>query len=195
MANDTPGQGLAAYGIGPKLRQLRLQKKMNLAELGRHTGLSAPMLSKIERGRLYPTLPTLLRIARVFGAGLDTFFVRDAERRRLAIVRRAERQRFPDVPDGRDVSYHFESLDFAAVERKLCAYLADFEPLSAAAARRHAHPGAEFVFVLEGSLGLITEDGEHRLEEGDAIYFDASAAHGYRRASATPCRAIVVTVP
>jgi transcriptional regulator with XRE-family HTH domain len=47
---------------------------MGLVELGKHTGLSAAMLSKLERGKLFPTLPTLLRIALVFGVGLEYFF-------------------------------------------------------------------------------------------------------------------------
>ena len=75
MLTATLQAGLDAYTIGPKLRALRLKKKMGLVELGRHTGLSSAMLSKIERGRLFPTLPTLLRIALVFGVGLDFFFV------------------------------------------------------------------------------------------------------------------------
>jgi hypothetical protein len=36
------------------------------------------MLSKIERGQLFPTLPTLLRIAMVFGVGLEHFFIESA---------------------------------------------------------------------------------------------------------------------
>jgi transcriptional regulator with XRE-family HTH domain len=42
--------------------------------LGKHTSLSAAMLSKLERGKLFPTLPTLIRIALVFGVGLEYFF-------------------------------------------------------------------------------------------------------------------------
>jgi transcriptional regulator with XRE-family HTH domain len=46
---------------------------MGLVELGRHTGLSPAMRSKIERGQRFPTLPTLPRIAMVFSVGLDFF--------------------------------------------------------------------------------------------------------------------------
>ena len=59
-------EGLDRYSIGPKLRELRTKKKIGLVELGRRTGLSAALLSKIERGKMYPTLPTLLRISMVF---------------------------------------------------------------------------------------------------------------------------------
>ena len=80
MLSDTLANGLEAYRIGPKIRELRRRKSMGLVHLGEHTGLSSGMLSKIERGQLFPTLPTLLRIALVFGVGLDHFFV-EAEKR------------------------------------------------------------------------------------------------------------------
>src|SRR5688572_7738615 len=71
MLSRTLEEGLRNYEIGDKVRALRLRKKMALVELGRHTGLSAALLSKIERSNIYPPLPTLLRIAMVFGVGLD----------------------------------------------------------------------------------------------------------------------------
>ena len=55
MVTKAIDDGLRPYSIGEKLRSLRLRKSMGLVELGRHTGLSAALLSKLERGKLYPT--------------------------------------------------------------------------------------------------------------------------------------------
>lgn len=195
MLSNTLAKGLSDYGIGDKLRMLRLKKKMGLVELGRHTGLSAAMLSKVERGKLFPTLPTLLRIALVFSVGLEYFFSDDRKRHVLAIVRSSERKRFPERPDGRDISFYFESLDFNAVERKLNAYYAEFLPLQPGKARLHHHAGAEFLSVLRGKLELHIGTEDHILESGDSIYFDSSLPHSYRRISQKSCGAIVVTVP
>ena len=193
MISETLSKGLARYSIGEKVRALRLRKKMGLVELGRHTGLSAAMLSKIERGRLFPTLPTLLRIALVFSVGLEYFFSEDQKRRTLAIVRRTERKRFPERPDGREISFVFESLDFAAVERKMSVYYAEFQVLAAGKARMHHHAGVEFLTMLRGKLEMRIGNEEHILEAGDSIYFDASMPHSYRRVSQKACAAIVVT--
>lgn len=193
MLSETLRKGLGRYAIGEKLRALRLRKKMGLVELSRHTGLSAAMLSKVERGKLFPTLPTLLRIALVFSVGLEYFFSDDQKRRVLAIVRRAERKSFPERPDERDISYYFESLDFAAVERKLNAYYAEFQPLLPGKARPHHHPGVEFLSVLRGKLEMRIGIEEHVLDSGDSIYFDSSVPHSYRRISQKACSAIVVT--
>lgn len=195
MLSATLHQELKNYAIGDKLRGLRLKKMMGLVELGRHTGLSAAMLSKVERGKLFPTLPTLLRIALVFSVGLEYFFSEDHNRHAVGIVRRAERQRFPERPDGRDISFYFESLDFAALERKLSAYHADFQPLLPGKARTHQHPGAEFLSILRGKLELNIAATTHVLNTGDSIYFDSSLPHSYRRISRKPCSALVVTAP
>src|SRR6185312_8185642 len=104
MLSATLQEGLEDYAIGEKIRALRLKKKMGLVELGQHSGLSPALLSKIERGRLFPTLPTLLRIALVFSVGLEFFFTGAHDKPLVAIVRRAERIQLPDRQDVKDVS-------------------------------------------------------------------------------------------
>lgn len=195
MLSRTLESGLRAYEIGEKLRSLRLSKSMGLVELGRHTGLSAALLSKIERGRMFPTLPTLMRIALVFGVGLEFFIADESKRNAVAIVRRRERQRFPERPGGKDVSFFFESLDFTAVERRLNAYYAEFEEVAAERARPHRHAGVEFLYVLRGQLALRVADEDHVLGGGDSVYFSSTRPHSYRRIGAGPCSALVVSVP
>ncbi len=81
---ETIRRQLSSYDIGNKLRQLRLRKKIALTDLGRHTGLSASMLSQLENGKLIPTLPTLTRIAMVFDVGLEFFFGEKKHQARLS---------------------------------------------------------------------------------------------------------------
>ena len=195
MVSKTIEQGLNSYGIGEKLRALRLKKKIGLVELGQHTGLSPALLSKLERGKLYPTLPTLQRIAMVFSVGLDFFFTDDRNRRVVAVVKRSERLRFPERPGARDVAFSFESLDFPAVERKLNAFYAEFNPVTESKGKVHLHSGVEFIYVLGGKLSLKVKDDEHVLENGDSIYFDSGVPHSYRRIGKGSCTALVVTVP
>jgi transcriptional regulator with XRE-family HTH domain len=185
---------LRRYEIGEKLKGLRLRKKLGLVELGRHTGLSPALLSKLERGKMIPTLPTLLRIATVFSVDLDYFFADHRKRRALAVVRRTIRERFPDVQGSRDPAYYFESLNFPVPEPKCEAFLATFRPVAPGNARPHEHPGAEVIYVLSGELGVTVEDTEHVLATGDAMYFDASVPHAYRRVGRLTCSALVFTI-
>lgn len=186
-------EGLKPYLIGEKLRTMRLKKSMGLVELGKHTGLSPAMLSKLERGKLYPTLPTLLRIAMVFGVGLDFFFADERKRHVVAIVRKNERLRFPEKPNSSTIAYNFESLDFRATDRKLNAYYAEFEPLSEKSMKLHQHAGVELLYLISGKLELTIGSETYSLEDGDAIYFDSSVRHGYRRSIKGNCCAVIVT--
>jgi transcriptional regulator with XRE-family HTH domain len=197
MPGVTPAisDGLGRYSIGEKLRTMRLRKSMGLVELGNHTGLSAALLSKLERGKLFPTLPTLLRIAMVFGVGLDYFFTDERKRRVVGVVRRAERVRFPERPGAPDVQYFFECLDYRATERKLSAFLADFQEVPLEKIKPHQHAGVEFLYVLKGCLTLKIGSDEYVLEAEDAIYFDSAVLHSYRRRGAKPCTGVIVTVP
>ncbi len=191
--NNTISDGLKPYALGEKLRGLRLKKSMGLVELGKHTGLSPAMLSKLERGKLFPTLPTLLRIAMVFSVGLDYFFTDERKRHVVAIVRRKERLRFAEKMGGSEVAYHFESLDFPANQRKFSAFLADFETGRSDKVKLHQHAGVEFLYVVHGKVDLTIGSDVHSLEAGDSIYFDSSVRHGYQRASSQSTTAVVVT--
>ena len=192
MLSATLQKGLGEYQIGAKIRTLRLKKKMGLVELGRHTGLSAALLSKIERDRLFPTLPTLLRIALVFSVDLEFFFAGAREKPVMAVVRKAHRVRLPER-EGGDSAYRFESLDYPVTERRFNSYYADFLPVSRAALRLHDHPGVELIYALQGTLSVHIGGEEHTLEAGDSMYFDSSVPHGYRRSGGRPCSALIVT--
>lgn len=192
---NTIAEGLSRYSIGEKLHSLRVRKGMGLVELGRQTGLSAALLSKLERAKLFPTLPTLLRIAMVFGVGLDYFFTDERKRRVVGVTRKAERVRFPERPGSQDVPYYFECLDYRATERKLSAYLAEFQDLPMEKSKPHQHAGVEFLYVLKGSLTLKIGSEEFLLESEDSIYFDSAVQHSYRRRGLKACAGVIITVP
>ena len=193
MISKTLENELAGYHIGEKVKQLRSERGLRLIELGAHTGLSAAMLSKIERGKLIPTLPTLMRIALVFSVGLDHFFIDEARRHAFAITRKGERIKLPAGIDKSAVPYDFESLDYAALEPKLNAFLAQFRELKNTPS--HSHEDYEFIYVVSGKLELTWHGEAHTLEAGDSVYFDASVAHSYRRIGKPDCVGVVVTVP
>jgi transcriptional regulator with XRE-family HTH domain len=191
VLSDTLTSELERYRIGPRIRALRLKKKLGLVQLGKHTGLSPAMLSKIERGQMFPTLPTLVRIALVFGVDLDHFFSKEGPR--LAVTRKEERVRLP-IPAGSERgSYIFESLNYPLAERRMEAFLAVF-PEDGAASEPHQHGAEEVIYVLAGSLAVIVDEETVTLEEGDAMTFDSSLPHSYRTEGKDPCKVLVVTV-
>jgi quercetin dioxygenase-like cupin family protein len=186
-------ESLDRYHVGDKLRQLRLRRKIGLVELSRHTGLSPALLSKLEHGKLYPTLPTLSRIALVFSVGLEHFFTDEKLKRTFALARKKDRLRFPEAPGLEDTAFDFESLDYLATDKKFNAYLAEFKSSPEDKIRLHQHPGVEFIYVLKGKLALKIGTEVQILDAGDSLYFDSQLPHGYARSGTKPCSAVVVT--
>ncbi len=190
---ETTERFIAEKHIGERIKRLRLKKSMGLVELGRHTGLSASFLSQLETGRVVPTLRNLARIAMVFSKDLSYFF--EAEPQAMFRVhRRKERVRLPQT-GVESPTYFFESLGYMVPDRHMDPYFAEFIPLGAnQEPKAHVHPGYEFLYVLDGELGL--QHGENRctLEPGDAVYFDSSTAHSYICGGAKSASALIVTM-
>jgi transcriptional regulator with XRE-family HTH domain len=186
-------ESLRPYAIADKLRTLRLRRSMGLEQLSEHTGFSPAMLSRLENGRLVPTLATLTRIALVFDVGLDYFFIDPRKRHVVALVKRDERRVFPADPKTHSVPWHFESLDFPVSGRKLNGYLAHFHPIAEEKVTPHFHPGVELLYLLKGKLEIVIGVETFHLNVGDSIYFDSIQKHSYRCLVEAPCTAVVVT--
>ena len=184
---------IAEKRIGERIKHLRLKKSMGLVELGRHTGLSASFLSQLETGRVVPTLRNLARIAMVFSKDLSYFF--ESEPQTLFRVhRRKERVRMPQT-GADDPAYFFESLGYLVPDRQLDPYFAEFLPMKAVRApRAHQHDGCEFLYLVSGVLEVRHGETAHRIEAGDAIYFDANTKHSYVCVGSVPAQAVIVSL-
>jgi transcriptional regulator with XRE-family HTH domain len=183
---------LAHYEIGRKLRTLRLKKKIALVDLGKHTGLSASMLSQLENGKLVPTLPTLARIAIVFDVGLDHFFEGHPHRKRFSLVRAADQAVTPPTPESKPEGH---SPLFAAPDKSLHAYFAEFPHGEEDGPLKHSHEGSKFLHVLNGSIAVQYQGEDYLLNSGDSAYFDGSEPHSYRATVPTATRALVIVTP
>lgn len=184
---------IAEKRIGERIKHLRLKKSMGLVELGRHTGLSASFLSQLETGRVVPTLRNLARIAMVFSKDLSYFF--ESEPQTLFRVhRRNERVRMPQTGVD-DPTYFFESLGYLVPDRQLDPYFAEFLPTKAGRVpRAHQHEGCEFLYLLSGTLDVQHGETTHRIEAGDALYFDANTKHSYVCPGTIPAQAVIVSL-
>lgn len=162
--------------VGARVRALRDSLGLSLRELSDRSGVSAPMLSQVERGGTSPTLAVAGRIADGLDLSLSQLLRLD-ESQHVVVVRVGEgrsRRRgghsvnelTPSLPGQRaDVSRH--SLEPGAA--------------TGGAADPPMHePGArETALVVGGSLTLVIDDDEHALEAGDTVTFDADLPHHF----------------
>jgi quercetin dioxygenase-like cupin family protein/DNA-binding XRE family transcriptional regulator len=161
---------------------------MALVDLGKQTSLSVSLLSQIERGKQVPTLHTLSRIAEAFEVGIDYFFADAQMRRTFSIVRANDRLPASTAWQG----FAGELLAMGGPEQSVCTYLAQFP--AGEAGHTHQHEGAEFLYMLRGSLTLVYQDDSYLLRAGDSVYFDAREAHTYSGQTEEPAHAIIMTI-
>ena len=129
----------------------------------------------------------------VFSKDLSYFF--DSEPQTLFRVhRRNERVRMPQTGVD-DPTYFFESLGYLVPDRQLDPYFAEFLPMKTAKQpRAHQHEGCEFLYLLSGTLDIQHGETTHRIETGDALYFDANTKHSYMCPGTVSAQAIIVSL-
>jgi XRE family transcriptional regulator, regulator of sulfur utilization len=164
--------------IGPRVRALREAMDLSLRDLAERSGVSAPMLSQVERGETSPTLQIAGRIA----AGLElrlSQLLRLDEAGTVTIVRRAERRRGAAAQGG----HRFEILTapLPGQRAELSRHtLAPGAQTGGPGDPPMHEPGSREIALVETGTVLLDIDGErHELSAGDCVTFDADLAHHF----------------
>jgi transcriptional regulator with XRE-family HTH domain len=171
---ETP-PGLA---VGPRVKALREGLDLSLRDLAERSGVSAPMLSQVERGETSPTLAVASRIA----AGLEltlSQLLRLDEGTGVIVVGPGERLR--GGPGRRGHSY--EVLTPPVPGQRAEVSLHTLAPGSATARPgdppMHEPGSRETAVVTDGSMTLVCDGIAHELAEGDTVTFDADLPHHF----------------
>lgn len=172
-----------AENIGERIKILRIEQGMTLAELGEKTCLSISYLSQIERGKTTPSLATLSVIANAFNIGLRFFFEAESETVRVVRARESQIVLTQDSPLVR------QPLMPEDVDPKLEIYRVTIKP-NTPAQQLEQVSGEQSIFVLNGVLTVTIGDDQFVLEAGDNIHFDALQPHQWSNNGSDPCTMI-----
>ncbi len=164
--------------VGARVRALREAMSLSLRDLAERSGVSAPMLSQVERGDTSPTLQVASRIA----AGLDlrlSQLLRLDEQGAVTIVRRAERRQGP-VPDG---GHRYEILTppLPGQRAELSRHtLAPGATTGGPGDPPMHEPGSRETALIESGTVVLHCDGQrYALAAGDCVTFDADLPHHF----------------
>jgi transcriptional regulator with XRE-family HTH domain len=164
--------------IGARVKALREASSLSLRDLAVRSGVSAPMLSQVERGETSPTLTVATRIA----AGLElrlSQLLRLDEGGAVTVVRAGQRQRGGNRRRG----HQFEVMTSSQPGQRAELSRHTLAPGGATGAADDPpmhEPGSRETALLEsGSLVLVCDTERHVLEEGDCVTFDADLPHHF----------------
>lgn len=164
--------------LGPRIRALRLERRMSLADLAHSTGVSEATLSRIETGLSDVSAPHLYGLARVLGVDIAGFFTADSHAKPQgvrALTRAGDGEVFQTA------RLNAQLLCGELRHKKMHPFRNTVTATTLeAVGGLSAHAGEEYLFVLRGPLLFCSAAYEPlRLETGDSLYFDASQPHAY----------------
>jgi transcriptional regulator with XRE-family HTH domain len=177
----------AQIEIGTRVRALREGMDLSLRDLAERSGVSAQMLSQVERGETSPTLAVAARIA----AGLEltlSQLLRLDEGGAVSVVRASERLRGGAAARGH--SYEVVTPPLPGQRAEVAMHtLAPGSATGGPGDPPLHEPGArETAVVAEGRLTLVCDGAAHDLGEGDAVTFDADLPHHFENNTTADAR-------
>ncbi|GAB3879635.1 XRE family transcriptional regulator [Kibdelosporangium lantanae] len=170
-------------GVGPRLRDLRKQRGVTLADLTAATGISASTLSRLESGQRKPTLELLLPLARAHGVQLDELVgapLTGDPRVHLRPVRRGGRTWVPVTKRAGGLQAFKVVIPATEFGR---------EP------DLKTHEGYEWLYVLNGRLRLVLGTEDLVMKPGEAAEFDTHLPHWMSTADGQPVELLILFGP
>ena len=176
--------------IGKKVRNYRTERKMTIRELAQQTGLTASMLSQIERDLVNPSINTMKLIAGVLGVPMFRFFKEDMPVQDV-VVRRDMRKTI-GRPEHKDVSYDLLTPDtLGSIEFCLMC----IPPDSNSADVSQTHTGEEVAYVDEGDVEVVIAGVPYELHAGDSIRIPQLTEHTWRNKTDQTVKVIFALSP
>jgi transcriptional regulator with XRE-family HTH domain len=177
-AEDIAASAISPATIGARVKALRESASLSLRDLAARSGVSAPMLSQVERGETSPTLTVAARIA----AGLDlrlSQLLRLDEGGAVTVARASERRRGGNARRG----HRFEVLTAAQPGQRAELSRHTLAPGGATGAAddppMHEPGSRETALVERGTVELYCDGQRHELHAGDCVTFDADLPHHF----------------
>ena len=168
--------------VGSRVNALREHMGLSLRGLAERSGVSAQMLSQVERGDTSPTLAVATRIA----AGLElslSQLLRLDEGDTFAVVRADERRRGGATAKGHAYEVLTPPLPGQRAEVSVHTLAAEAGTAGPGDPPRHEPGSRETAVALRGRLRLVCDGTTCELAEGDAVTFDADLPHHFENPS------------
>ena len=176
--------GEAKGGFGPMVRQLRQARDWSQEDLAHVTGQNPEFIEQVESGHLSPPVGFILRMAQAMKIDASTFLNKEAQT--------AIRDRRAQAYHQRTQAYSYTTLTPEAANSHLRAFMITIEAHHDHKPVAYKHEGEEFIYVMEGDLGLTLDARQHVLKPGESIHFNSDVPHKLKSLSSRPTRCLVV---
>jgi len=182
-----------AIDLGRTARRLRESQNLTLADVARRADISSAMLSRLETGRVSPSLETIVALGQALGVTPSVLMQRvGTDDGGAQLIRAGEGLETVRSGTRRGHTYHL--LAAQRGPRKV------FEPFLVTLNDRSEvfpgfqHPGIEFIHVLSGILHYRHGRQTYVLRPGDTLTFRGDVAHGPEKLVKVPIRMLSLII-
>ena len=190
-ASGSERPALTVAAVGTEIKRLRKLRGRTLEQLATGAGVSAGLLSQVERGQGNPSFNTLVQVAHALGIPVARLMV--GEQISSPVVRRSERRR---LNLGANDDLVLMELLTARLDSALEAIRIVAEPGYSTEDTPFVHDGEEFGIVLEGTHAVNVGGVHYVLQAGDSISYSSTIPHWYENpGDVTSVSLWVVTPP
>lgn len=173
--------------VGSRLREIRHAKGMSARDLAERAGVTAAYISRLETGKISPTVASLSRVMQALGESVGALF--ETSHDQGPVVRADQRQlvRSHGVEDYRITPAWADRLEVLETI---------IQPGRGSGPSPYSHPGdQECVLLLDGSLTIWLDETSHILQTGDALTFACRSPHRWTNPTKTVARALWIITP
>jgi len=171
-------------GFGAMVTQLRQARGWSREDLAQATDQSPEFIAQVEHDLLSPPVGFIMRMAQAMKIDPGTFLNKEEQ----AAIRDRRAQAYHQ----RTQSYSYTTLTPEAANSHLRAFMISIEAHRDHKPVAYKHEGEEFIYVMEGDLGLTLDAREHVLKPGESIHFNSDVPHKLKSLSSRETRCLVV---
>ncbi len=169
--------------FGQRIRKLRDDHRMSVADLAEKTGQPPELIEQIESDLLIPPVSFLLALSRALDIDPSHFLT---EQEKIQINGKRQESFLK-----RTQNYSYRTLTPGAEDKHLRAFMVTIEAKKSHKMVEYKHPGEEFIFVYNGELELTLGSKVFHLKRGETMHFDSETKHKLRNICNDPCELIV----
>lgn len=179
--------------LGQRIRKLRGQANLTLAEFSRLSGVALATISRIETGKMTGTLESHMGMAKALGIPLPELYRDMQAETPLVVVRRGGGPAGDKFFYGKGAAY--EMLTSKIFAKRMMPMLLVLAPGKATQAEESQPSVEKFLYVLKGTVEAHVGTEKHLLKAGDTLYCAASLSHHWRNPGKTEAQCICVISP
>ncbi|MFC2124561.1 helix-turn-helix domain-containing protein [Bacteroidota bacterium] len=178
--------------IGKRIKKKRESLGFQIKELSIKIGVTSSLISQIEKGKAFPSIVTLVKIAETLQTTVGELIGENENLVQHPLLKSNERRLAKKNKNGTSLyllSYHDPS-------KQIEPYIIQFGKNSdSEGIMTSNYPGQEFCFVLKGRFEALINEKQYSLSEGDGFYFNSSKRHLFRNISGKEAEMLWIITP